>query len=255
MDIKKKVQKQFSQSAGSYVKSEIHANGEDLHELIRLANVTKKDRVLDIATGGGHVANGLAPLVKEVVALDLTERMLQKAEAFIRGNGYTNVSFIVGDAEKLPFPDEAFSVVTCRIAPHHFPNIEQFIAESIRVLQEKGTLLLIDNVAPEKEEWDVFYNTVEKKRDPSHYRAWKKTEWLKLIEEKEFQVKQLIVFSKTFSFESWFARMRMPENDKEELEEYMLNASGDTKHHFQIQEENGRVTSFNGQSVLIVAKK
>ena len=41
--------------------------------------------VLDIATGGGHVANALAPLVGRVTALDLTEGMLEVAARFIRG--------------------------------------------------------------------------------------------------------------------------------------------------------------------------
>jgi len=44
--------------------------------------------VLDIATGGGHVANALAPLVRRVTALDLTRDILQSARRFIQGNGH-----------------------------------------------------------------------------------------------------------------------------------------------------------------------
>ncbi|GAA3328418.1 hypothetical protein GCM10020331_072300 [Ectobacillus funiculus] len=78
-----------------------------------------------------------------------------------------------------------------------------FAAEGYRVLQENGKFLLIDNVAPEQNELDTFYNTVEKKkRDKSHYRAWKKSEWISLLERSGFTVQQLVTFSKkTFQFE------------------------------------------------------
>ncbi|MEI5907092.1 class I SAM-dependent methyltransferase [Bacillus spongiae] len=255
MDIKKKVQEQFGQFAGNYVTSEIHAKGEDLHTLIALSGVKPKDVVLDIATGGGHVANGIAPFAKKVVALDLTEKMLKEAERFIRQNGYENVEFIKGDAEKLPFPSKTFSAVTCRIAPHHFPNVNDFVLESYRVLKDGGTFLLIDNVVPEQNELDIFYNEIEKKRDPSHFRAWKKTEWLTMIERVGFEVEQLTSFWKMFTFESWFARMGLPVQEKRELEQYMLSASPETRNYYRVKEENGRVVSFQGKSVLIKAKK
>lgn len=255
MDIKKQVQEQFGKNAAGYVTSEIHAKGQDLQKLLSIANAAKHDVVLDIATGGGHVANGFAPLAGRVVALDLTKNMLQKAEQFIRANGHMNVEFVQGDAERLPFADKTFTITACRIAPHHFPNVPAFIKESYRILQENGTFLLIDNVAPEKDEWDMFYNTVEKKRDPSHHRALKKSEWLSLLEEARFQIEQLITFSKMFKFQSWWERMGLPEQEKTELEQYMLQAAPETKAHFHIVIEDGRVMSFQGQSVLIVCKK
>jgi ubiquinone/menaquinone biosynthesis C-methylase UbiE len=83
----------------------------------------KTDNLLDIATGGGHVANAMAPFFNAVTALDITADMIKEAEKFIRLNGHENVSFIQGDAENIPVPDESFEVVTCRIAAHHFPNV------------------------------------------------------------------------------------------------------------------------------------
>jgi ubiquinone/menaquinone biosynthesis C-methylase UbiE len=255
MNIKKQVQEQFGKNAAHYVTSEIHAKGQDLQTLLMLSGAKKTDVVLDIATGGGHVANGFAPLVEKVVALDLTENMLQKAKEFIEGNGYYNIEFIQGDAEQLPFADECFDIVTCRIAPHHFPDVSVFIAESYRVLKKGGTFLLIDNVAPEDDALDTFYNTVEKTRDPSHNRALKKTQWINELEKAGFTVEQLLTFAKTFSFESWFARMGLPANVKQSLERYMLSASLSAKQHFHITVQDERIISFQGQSVLITCKK
>jgi ubiquinone/menaquinone biosynthesis C-methylase UbiE len=102
MDIKKDVQKQFSRSAGEYVKSKRYSNDADLKKLVEMALPTRREEVLDVATGGGHTANVLAPLVQKVTALDLTPEMLDAAQRFINGNGHANVMFVVGDAEKLP---------------------------------------------------------------------------------------------------------------------------------------------------------
>src|SRR5688572_26612527 len=118
--IKALVQSQFGSSAEDYVSSRTHASGSDLTRLVELANLQGDERVLDVATGGGHTALAFARRAREVVAVDITERMLQVAEAFIREQGLTNVSFERADAEALPFPNESFDIVTCRIAPHHF---------------------------------------------------------------------------------------------------------------------------------------
>ncbi|MDQ0256870.1 ubiquinone/menaquinone biosynthesis C-methylase UbiE [Evansella vedderi] len=252
---KSNVQKQFGKNANAYVTSNIHRLGNDLQKLVEITNTNGQEIVLDIATGGGHVANALAPHVKQVTALDITKEMLQEAEKFIKSNGHTNVDFVEGNGEKLPFSSNSFHIVTCRIAPHHFTNIDSFVSEVARVLIPGGQFLLDDNVAPEDNELDMFYNTVEKKRDYSHYRAWKKTEWIKLLEEKGFVIEELHRFEKTFIFEDWCNRMQLHHQEKEALEQFMLDAPLKAKHHFQIKENDKQIISFQGEAVLIKAVK
>src|SRR5436305_11892043 len=109
--IKQLAQDQFGPVAQQYVTSAIHAHGDDLARMIELAQPRGDERLLDIATGGGHTALAFAPHVREVVATDLTPRMLEVAEAFIREQGATNVSFQVADAEALPFAAADFDIV------------------------------------------------------------------------------------------------------------------------------------------------
>src|SRR6266545_7095190 len=142
--IKRLVQDQFGATAQSYVTSQSHAHGDDLQRMIELARPRGDERMLDIATGGGHTALAFAPHVREVVASDLTPRMLAAAEAFIRGQGVTNVLFEPADAEELPFADASFDIVTARIAPHHFPNPRRFVHQAVRVLRPGGLFLLDD---------------------------------------------------------------------------------------------------------------
>ncbi|WP_019421497.1 class I SAM-dependent methyltransferase [Paenibacillus sp. OSY-SE] len=255
VDIKQQVMQQFGQNAAKYVTSQGHAQGEDLEWLLQMAAMETKRDVLDIATGGGHVANALAPLAENVVAYDLTPAMLDHARRFIAGNGHGNVQFVQGDAERLPFSDCAFDMVTCRIAAHHFPDVLAFVQESWRVLRPGGSFLLIDNVSPENDAYDAFYNAVEKRRDPSHCRALKKTEWLRTLEEKGLAIEFMMTFAKRFRYDSWFDRMGRPQQEKDELEQTMLAAQGEIQHHFRIAVEEERVVSFEGESMLVKARK
>ncbi|PFN19800.1 class I SAM-dependent methyltransferase [Bacillus cereus] len=249
------VKKQFGSNAEKYVKSKIHAQGPDLQYVVQQVAPRHNNRLLDIATGGGHVANVLAPLFKEVVALDLTEKMLENAKKFIISNGHENVSFVAGNAEKLPFADQAFDTITCRIAAHHFTNPVRFIYEVNRTLEDSGLFILIDNVSAENNEYDTFYNFIEKKRDPSHERALKKTEWIALLEKNDLQVQSCFTFDKKFDFDWWCDMMDVPVQKREKLTECMVKTSNEMKEYFHIQFKNHKVDSFYTEMAMFICKK
>jgi ubiquinone/menaquinone biosynthesis C-methylase UbiE len=254
--IKQSAQKQFSRNAEKYVSSPLHASGSDLSYLISASEVDSSMEVLDLATGAGHVANALAPLVGRVTAYDLTKEMLSVAAEFIKNNGHTNVNFVQGDAELLPFSDGTFNLVTCRIAAHHFPNVPAFASEAFRVVKPGGRLLLIDNVASEDDKFDQFYNNVEKLRDPSHVRALKKSEWLRILEITGFSVGLMKRFPKTFLFHDWCDRAGLPKEDVARLETIMMQASSEIRHYFSIQSnDSGDLASFMGESAFFHAHK
>lgn len=255
MDNKNDVQKQFGRAANSYVTSDIHKKGKDLEVMLGLTNITGNETVLDIATGGGHTANLFAPHVKKLVALDLTPEMLQAAKAFVNGSGNDNVEFIQGDAENLPFDNEKLDIVTCRIAPHHFPHVKQFIEETYRVLKVGGQFILDDNISPENDEQDHFYNFVEKKRDYSHFRAWKKTEWICMLEQNGFLLRDLHCFEKSFKFNPWCDRMNLSSVEKSELSNYMLKAKSNIKKKFSIETINQEIISFKAEAMILKAVK
>ena len=62
--------------------------------------------------------------------------------------GLSNITFAEMPAEKLPFPDASFDLVTCRTAPHHFADVPAFVAEVARVLRPGGVFGLVDNISP-----------------------------------------------------------------------------------------------------------
>src|ERR1700682_4806612 len=95
------IQSRFGAVAADYVTSKVHASGQDLAWLVELAALTGTERVLDVATGGGHAAFALAPHAAEVVALDLTRPMLEVAQKEAEVRQLQNIRFLEGDAQAL----------------------------------------------------------------------------------------------------------------------------------------------------------
>lgn len=139
---KQQVREQFGANAAAYVASPTHAQGASLGWLVARVAPQAGWRVLDVATAAGHAALALAPHVAAVVGLDLTPEMIPLAAGLAAERGLGNLAFTVGDVEALPFDAGAFDAVTCRIAPHHFPDVGRFITEAARVLRPGGVLLV-----------------------------------------------------------------------------------------------------------------
>lgn len=175
-DQARKVQAQFGASAAAYVTSPGHAAGDDLEQLVVWGRALAPDRVLDLATGGGHTALALASFARHVTACDVTEPMLGAARGLLRARGAA-ATFVAGDVEALPFRDGAFDVVTCRIAAHHFADVAAAVREVRRVLRPGGSFLLQDILGHDDAEAAAFITEVERRRDPSHVRAYRAVEW------------------------------------------------------------------------------
>jgi ubiquinone/menaquinone biosynthesis C-methylase UbiE len=254
-DHKERVQARFGATAQSYVQSTTHASGDDLARMVALSGVTPQSRVLDIATGGGHTALAFAPHAAQVVASDMTEPMLKAAEAFIRGKGALNVEFVQADAEALPFGDAAFEIVTCRIAPHHFGDVKQFVREVARVLKPGGRFVLVDTLAPAAPESDAFFNGVEVLRDPTHVRDYTEAEWRSFVGAAGLIVTATEVHLKKHNFADWVARSQMSAETTALLTERFRTASPAITEQFQIVVEAGEVKSYVDLKLLLVAAK
>ena len=196
-------QQRFGEHAQNYVTSQTHAKGADLDRLLELAQPRPYWHVLDVATGGGHTALKFAPHVARVVASDLTPQMLKAAEAHITGKGITNVEFKEARAEHLPFDSNAFDLVTCRIAPHHFDDVAQFVKEAARVVRPGGLVLVQDQQMPEDPVIGGYVEAFEKLRDPSHNHALTETEWRAAFEGAGLTLQTVETIAKSHSFDEW----------------------------------------------------
>ncbi|MBB3113748.1 ubiquinone/menaquinone biosynthesis C-methylase UbiE [Paenibacillus phyllosphaerae] len=253
-DAKKKelVIEQFTRSRAEYVSSVSHATGDDLDLSVAWLQPDQHWKALDIATGGGHVAKKLSPLVRTVVAADLTRAMLETARAFIQPD-CNNVEFIVSDAEDLPFLDRTFDLVTCRIAAHHFPNPQQFVWEAARVLKPGGCFLLIDNVVPDNEAIDRFVNRIELLRDESHVRCCSVSEWKRWMSQAGFAISNDRLRKKSFDYPTWVRRTTRSEQQVQDVTAYIQAGQEDLQAYIGLKTNNGEIQQITIDEWMVLA--
>jgi len=253
-DRTRKVQTQFGSHASAYVESAVHAQGESLQRFLDLT-VPKSDWiVLDIATGGGHTARQFAPHVRQVIASDVTHRMLLAARGNFEKHALGQVAVQQANADALPYPDETFDLVTCRIAAHHFRNVNVFLEEARRVLKPAGLLALADNVSSEEARTAQYLNTFDKLRDPSHGWAYSLQDWLSFFPSSGLQVKHHEMFHKRIDFDEWADRMGVAGDDLHRLRALLLQAPKSASEWLQPRQIGQRLTFMLAEAIIIGQK-
>jgi SAM-dependent methyltransferase len=125
------------------------------------------ERALDAGTGAGTLALALAPLVREVVGVDVVPELLERA----RQGAPANVTFVEGDATSLPFESYSFDLSCSRRTLHHIARPELAVAELVRVTARGGRVFVDDQIAPVDPLAALELDRFERVRDPSHART------------------------------------------------------------------------------------
>lgn len=209
-DVKEAIQKQFGNVAFNYSTSVVHASGEDLNHMLRIAGVTGNEVILDAGCGAGHTALAFAPYVAEVVAYDLTSAMLSQVERLAQERGIGNIRVWLGDVEKLPFENRKFDLVVSRYSAHHWSHPEVALSEFLRVLKPTGHFILSDIVAPDYPAIDTFLQCVELLRDLSHVRDYSIKQWQQMLKHSGFTYDVVYQWELPLDFDLWVERMATP---------------------------------------------
>jgi len=103
-------------------------------------------RVLDVGTGSGRPAIRLAKLnpAFNIDAIDLSYSMIDLARENAARSGVKNLRFAIGDAKRIPFPDDTFDLVICHQFLHQLSDPAAALREIIRVAKPNGALLVRD---------------------------------------------------------------------------------------------------------------
>ncbi len=175
------IRESFTTQAEAFAANPWVKDEERIRRLVAAARLTGDERVLDLATGPGYIAEAFAGAAGEVVGVDLTDAMLAIAKERTKARGISNVSFRAADAQNLPFENGAFDVAVCRLALHHLQKPLQVVREMARVCRAGGTVLVEDIYASERRERAAYQDRWEILRDPSHVRTLPLSELLQLF--------------------------------------------------------------------------
>jgi ubiquinone/menaquinone biosynthesis C-methylase UbiE len=186
----------FGERAAFYATSAAHTDPQVLARVVELASPQADETALDVACGTGHTAFALAPHVARVVGTDLTPQMLVEGKKLAGKRAVVNVRFCLADVHALPFESEAFNVVTCRRAAHHFSDVMRALREMKRVLRRGGRLVIDDRSVPEDDFVDACMNELDRLHDESHVRQYRPTQWQAMLEKSGFVVQSLEPYTK-----------------------------------------------------------
>jgi SAM-dependent methyltransferase len=192
----------WSERAESYRSSEAHRQGRDL-ELF--AEWAAGKTVLDVATGGGHVAQRLREAGCNVVTCDSSPGMQPD---------------VICRAEDLPFADSSFEVVACRVAAHHFDDPVVAVRELARVSSQ--LVLVADNLflGETGEEADRL-------RDPTHVRNYSEDEWRAFFREVGLEVEVFEREEKRLELVPWLERAGCVGAEAERVKELLADRIDD----------------------------
>ena len=199
----------------------------------------KGDLALDVATGTGNTAFALAPHVRRVVGLDLTRPMLDEARRIAAERGVTNVDWVIGDAEHLPFADETFDVYTVRAAPHHFHDVDGFLDEAFRVLKPGRDAAFVD-CAPPLPARDLLQE-VEVRRDPAHVLSLTVEEWQAKLGRAGFEVESAQARELDWNYEEWMDNQNVNRELRDELAQVIESAQGEARAQLHPERRDGKL--------------
>ena len=174
----------WSERAEAYRTSAVHAAGEDLDLTVEWCEPAPGVTVLDVASGGGHVARRLRELGATVVTVDPAPGMQADTTA---------------SAEALPFADGSFDAVACRLAAHHFADVQKAVDEMARVARRR--VVICDNTFVSE-----VSEQADRVRDPSHVRNYGIAEWHSFLEVAGLEVEYEHYLERPLEIEPWLAR-------------------------------------------------
>ncbi|HET6642349.1 MAG TPA: class I SAM-dependent methyltransferase [Gaiellaceae bacterium] len=187
----------WSERAQLYRESEAHREGEDLDLIVEWSEGA--EAALDVATGGGHVARRLREAGVNVVTTDPAPGMQPD---------------VLSRAEDVPFADGSFDVVACRVAAHHFEDIDKAVAEMARVSRDQ--VIVVDNAF-----LDDAAEEADRVRDPSHVRNYSEDEWRRLFADAGLRVEELRHLDKPIEVEPWLERAGCHGEEAERVRELL----------------------------------
>lgn len=236
-----------------YLRSSWHSNEEALSKMVEYAGFSG-GRLLDIGTGAGHAALAFAPHVAHVVATDTSPGMLETTKKAADSREIQNLEVEIADAMQLPFEEQSFDWVVCRVAAHHFSDPLKFLEGCHRVLKRDGEMLLIDTTGTEKTKADDLLDELERKRDPSHVRNYSTFAWMNMIDKVGFSIRKVATQPKPLNMKEWLDRTQVMEPIRTELRKLVTESEGEFRRYLKPMGEGDQLIFHLNETTFLLRK-
>lgn len=197
------VTSEFTRTAATYA-LRTASRYESLDPLSR-SGVAARARVLEVGGGTGSFLSLFTSVAGVAVDLDLTPEMLREAKR--RDPSLVPVQ---GDGALLPFRARSFDLVACVQMLHHVPEPLPLVKEMRRVVADRGTIMVIDQVATESFEAASIMTTIETTRDPSHAVSRPPSAIKALLLAAGLGIESIEIISERESLDQWMPAREFP---------------------------------------------
>jgi len=113
--------------------------------------------VADLGAGEGTLAQLLAQRAEQVIAVDLSPKMVEFGQALARRNGLTNLEYRLGDIEDPPITGQSLDLAILSQALHHAQHPQRALDAAFRILKPGGRIIVLDLVHHQFEEARELY--------------------------------------------------------------------------------------------------
>lgn len=109
-----------------------------------LLHLTPKIKIADLGAGEGLISQLLARRAEQVTCIDNSPKMVEFGSELAKKNGFSNLSYKLGDIEAVPLKDKSVDLALLSQALHHTPHPQQAVQEAFRILKPGGQLIILD---------------------------------------------------------------------------------------------------------------
>ncbi|MGI9103934.1 MAG: class I SAM-dependent methyltransferase [Terriglobales bacterium] len=254
MSHKKTIQEEFTRQAERFAASPVIKDEERLRRLVEAIDPPPGSRALDVACGPGYLVMALAKRCREAVGVDLTAAPLAIAERLRRERGVENVCFQLSDADRLPFPEGEFDIVTCRLAFHHMEDPDIALREMARVCRAGGLVAVEDLFNSEDPERAEFHHRVQRLRDSSHTRALPLSELTIMFGKHGLEIETIYTSALVHKLDDWLDAAHTPPDKAAEVREIFTRDERENLSCMSPFRRDGELW-FRDKTVALVARK
>jgi ubiquinone/menaquinone biosynthesis C-methylase UbiE len=223
--------------------------------MISISGAGKSDRVLDLACGSGSATLAFAGRCAAAIGLDVAPAPLQRARAEAAANGIANAGFALGEVERLPFDDGAFTGSICRFSFHHFANPARVFAEMARVVAAGGWIVVTDMTASEEAEKAALHNRLERLCDPTHARSLPISEFERMFADHGFRVAMKVARDARLTLDDWIKFGSPPMENESMLRELAESAIDGDKAGLRFARDGGTIRLVHNSVSFVIEKE
>ncbi|MEZ4664552.1 MAG: methyltransferase domain-containing protein [Caldilineaceae bacterium] len=249
------IQQEFTKQAQAYASNPNIRDPDWAMRLVQAASPAPNDSGLDLATGPGYVALAFAAAGCQVTGVDLTAAPLAIAEQNRAERGLPNVHFEAADANQLPFADNSFDIVVCRLAMHHFAEPQTVFGQMVRVCRPGGKVVIEDLLASENPTRAEFYNHWERLRDPSHVIALALSQLIGFYAAADLEVESVQSEARTQVVEQWLRNAQTPPDKAAQVRQLLAADRAQNRSGIHIFENDAGQLCFDHRMFTVVGRK